>query len=62
MSRLNWPGRNGQTEMAQTETAETEMARLKSHVLTRGCSQAGAHLGGLFGCHDRPLCTTGTQH
>ena len=23
---------------------------------------AGAHLGGLFGCHDRPLCTAGTQH
>jgi len=20
----------------------------------------GAHLGGLFGCHDRPLCTAGT--
>jgi len=22
----------------------------------------GAHLGGLFRCHDRPLCTAGTQH
>jgi len=22
----------------------------------------GAHLGGLFGYHDRPLCTAGTQH
>jgi len=22
----------------------------------------GAHLGGLFGCHDRPLCTAGTEH
>jgi len=22
----------------------------------------GTHLGGLFGCHDRPLCTAGTQH
>ena len=21
-----------------------------------------AHLGGLFGCHDRPLCTAGIQH
>jgi len=21
--------------------------------------KAGAHLGGLFGYHDRPLCTTG---
>jgi len=25
-------------------------------------SQTGAHLGGLFGCHDRPLCTARTQH
>jgi len=24
--------------------------------------QSGAHLGGLFGCHDRPLCTAGNQH
>jgi len=23
---------------------------------------AGAHLGGLFGCDDGPLCTAGTQH
>jgi len=23
---------------------------------------SGAHLGGLFGCHDRPLCLTGIQH
>jgi len=23
---------------------------------------AGTHPGGLFGCHDKPLCTTGTQH
>jgi len=23
---------------------------------------SGAHLGGLFGCHDRPLCTDGTQN
>ena len=22
----------------------------------------GAHPGGLFGCHDRPLCTAGIQH
>jgi len=22
----------------------------------------GAHLRGLFGCHDRPLCTAGIQH
>jgi len=24
--------------------------------------KSGAHLGGLFGCYDRPLCTAGTQH
>jgi len=23
---------------------------------------AGAHPGGLLGCHERPLCTAGTQH
>jgi len=23
---------------------------------------SGANLGCLFGCHDRPLCTAGTQH
>jgi len=23
---------------------------------------AEVHLGGLFGCHDRPLCTAGAQH
>jgi len=22
----------------------------------------GAHLGGLFGCHDKPLCIADTQH
>jgi len=24
--------------------------------------QPGVHLGGLFGCHDKPLCTIDTQH
>jgi len=24
--------------------------------------RSGAHLGGLFSCCDRPLCTAGTQH
>jgi len=24
--------------------------------------QTGTHLGGLFGCQDRPLCTAGIQH
>jgi len=23
---------------------------------------SGAHLGSLFGCHDRPLCPAGNQH
>jgi len=23
---------------------------------------SGVHPGSLFGCHDRPLCATGTQH
>ena len=26
------------------------------------CVHPGAHLGGLIGCHARPLCTAGTQH
>jgi len=32
------------------------------HLLLDLSRRQGAHPGGLFGCHDRPLCTAGTQH
>jgi len=31
-------------------------------VFKRCMIQPGAHPGGLFNSHDRPLCTAGTQH
>jgi len=40
-----------------TETFDMQWASFTRRVLC-----LGVHLGDLFGCHDRPLCTAGAEH